>query len=71
MAPGLVQVRVVGAWTWLPAYEAFFNDQNDAAQTFVGADNVVFCPEIDPTVYEMMEGTYMVPSSFNATSMGR
>lgn len=54
--------------TWVPAYEAFFEDQNNAFQSYVGDDAITFCPEVSQDWYELMEGTYMVPSSFNASA---
>lgn len=55
-------------FTWVPVYTSFYQDQNGTDQTLFGDDTVVFTPEIDQTVYELMEGTYFVPSSFNATA---
>jgi hypothetical protein len=52
---------------WIPAYKAFYNDNSDASQSFVGANAVTFSPEIDATVYEHLEGTYMVPTTFQPT----
>lgn len=54
-------------YTWVPVYTAFYQDQDGSNQTFFGDDKVVFTPEINSTVYELMEGSYQVPSSFNAT----
>lgn len=52
-------------FTWVPVYEAFFEDSSSTNQEIFGADTVVFTPEINPEVYELLEGTYAVPSSLN------
>jgi hypothetical protein len=54
-------------YTWVPVYTAFFEDADGTNQTFFGDDKVVFCPEVNTVTYELMEGSYQVPSSFNAT----
>jgi hypothetical protein len=55
-------------YKWVPVHTAFFEDASGTNQTFFGGDTVVFTPEITSEVYEMMEGTYQVPTSFNAVS---
>lgn len=55
-------------FTWVPVYKSFFEDSAGTNQEFFGADALIATPEIDQSVYELMEGTYMVPSTFNATS---
>lgn len=55
-------------YTWVPVYSAFFEDADGTNQTFFGDDKVVFTPEINSDVYELIEGSYQVPSSFNAVS---
>lgn len=54
-------------YVWVPVYTAFYTDVDGTNQTFFGDDTVVFTPEIDSTIYEVIEGSYQVPSSFNAT----
>jgi hypothetical protein len=49
--------------TWIPAEFAYFLDQNGATQSWCGADQVVFTPEISGEVYELLEGSYPVPTS--------
>lgn len=66
-ATGEIPDGFFGIDKWIPAYKAFYNDQNDTSQSFVGGDQVSFTPEIDATVYELMEGTYMVPTTFQPT----
>ena len=55
-------------FTWVPVYTSFFQDAAGVNQSIFGADEVVFTPEINRDVYELLEGTMMVPSSFNATT---
>ncbi len=55
-------------FTWVPVYTSFFEDASNVNQEFFGGDTVAFTPEIARDVYEVMEGTYMVPSVFSATS---
>lgn len=54
--------------TWVPVYTSFFLDQNNAGQTFFGGDQVIFTPDITRDVYELIEGSYMIPTQFNATA---
>lgn len=55
-------------FTWVPVYESFFEDASGTNRSFFGADSVTFTPEIDGQTYEMLEGSFMVPSSFAAAS---
>lgn len=54
--------------TWVPVYTSFFQDQNGNYQSFFGADEIVFAPEITRDVYELLQGSYMIPTQFNATA---
>jgi hypothetical protein len=51
-------------FTWVPVYKGFFEDQNGTVRTFFGDDAVTATPDIGMDVYEYMEGTYPVPTSF-------
>lgn len=53
---------------WIPVHSAFFEDSSGTNQTFFGADQVTFTPDVDQTWYEVGEGSYGVPTSFNPTS---
>ncbi len=53
---------------WLPAYDAFFEDQNGNLQNLVGNDQVVFTPEPSPDWIGWLEGTYPVPTSVGAVA---
>lgn len=55
-------------FTWVPAYLAFFEDSGNTNRVWWGDDQVVFTPEIDSSVYELMEGTYPVPKSYQPVS---
>jgi hypothetical protein len=49
--------------TWLPAYDAFFEDATGTLQNLVGDDQVVFTPDPSPDWIGWLEGTYPVPTS--------
>lgn len=53
--------------TWVPAQNAFFEDQNDANQESFPADGVTFCPDITPMTATVFEGSYPVPKSIQIT----
>ena len=55
--------------TWLPAYDAFFEDANGVLQSLVGDDQVVFTPEPSPDWIGWLEGTYPVPTNIGAVNM--
>lgn len=61
-----------GDLTWWPGYKWFYEDEDGTIQPFVGADEIVFIPEPDPTWFEWLEGTYAVPSApmFNGDASG-
>lgn len=48
---------------WIPAGEAFFQDADGVNQDIFDANTVVFTPEIDRTWYELIDGTYPVPTN--------
>jgi hypothetical protein len=54
--------------TWVPASVGFYEDSGGTNRQFFGGDTVTFAPEIDSTVYELMEGSFMVPSSVAAAA---
>lgn len=51
-------------YSWIPVYKGFFEDSSGTNRTFFGADAFTATPEIGMDVYEYMEGTYPVPTSF-------
>lgn len=50
---------------WVPAYEFFYEDDTNTNNTIVGDDAVIFTPEPSSDWYEILEGSFWVPSSFN------
>lgn len=48
--------------TWIPAGEAFFEDADGTNQDFWGANDIVFCPEVSPEWWEVIEGSYPIPT---------
>lgn len=50
---------------WHPADSAFFVDANDAVQELWDADQIVFTPEVSGDWWEVIEGSYPVPTSIN------
>lgn len=58
---GLIPKGLFGL-DWIPVGRAFFNDANGTDQSWFGADNVVFTPGEDDDWYEMLEGSYPVPT---------
>jgi hypothetical protein len=56
--------------TWVPAYEAFWEDQNGTNQTVFGDDAVVFTPAPSREWWEIFEGSYPVPASIDIAGEG-
>jgi hypothetical protein len=54
--------------TWVPVYTAFYEDDSGTNRSFFSADTVVFTPDINADVYDLIEGSYLVPSSFDAAA---
>lgn len=50
-------------YTWVPAYEAFWEDQSATNQDIWNADQVVFTPEPDEQWWDIHEGSYPKPTS--------
>lgn len=50
---------------WVPIYTAFFEDQTGANQLIWNNDAVTFTPEPSADWWEILEGTYQVPTSIN------
>lgn len=61
-----------GDLTWWPGYRWFYEAEDETIKPFVGADEIVFIPEPDPTWFEWLEGTYAVPTApmFNGEASG-
>ena len=54
--------------TWVPAYEAFYEDANATNRDIWTNDTVVFTPEPSRDWWEIMEGTFPVPTTINLTA---
>lgn len=50
---------------WHPMTKAFFADSAGTNQSWWSGDMVVFTPEPSPDWYELLEGTYAVPTNIN------
>jgi len=48
---------------WHPVYQAFYEDQNGTNQSLIGANKVIFTPEINDDWWEFLEGSMTVPTS--------
>ena len=53
---------------WHPVYAAFGVDGAGTVTEFFGADTVVFTPEPSPDWWELIEGSYLVPTSIGKIS---
>jgi hypothetical protein len=54
--------------TWVPVYTSYFEDADGTLRSFFNADSITFTPDITPEVYELLEGSYMVPTTFDAAA---
>ena len=54
--------------SWHPVEEAFYVDNDGSYQEFFDGDTVVFTPEPMPEWYELLEGTYPVPTDVGAVA---
>lgn len=48
---------------WTPVDTAFYEDADGTNQDFFGADKVVFTPDPSPEWWEVIEGSYVIPSN--------
>lgn len=53
---------------WVPAYEAFFEDQNGVNQDIVNPNGVTFTPAPSIDWWGWLEGTYPVPTTVGAVT---
>jgi hypothetical protein len=51
---------------WVPLGDAFFVDENGAVQNLVADDEVIFTPEPSLDWYELVQGTFPVPTNFGS-----
>lgn len=52
-------------FTWIPVYEAFFEDSAGTNQDLWDADAVTFLPSVSDDWYSMMQGSFEVPTTIN------
>jgi len=66
---GEIPDGMFGIKKWVPIYKSFFEDKDGANQSFLAhGDVAVFTPAITEDVYEMIEGSYEVPTTFQPQS---
>lgn len=63
IASGEIPNGFAGIPEWHPNNGAFFMDNDGTVQDIIGADTVVFTPEPDRTWWEIMEGSFPVPTN--------
>jgi len=51
---------------WRKAGQGFYVDQNGDVREIVASDAAIFTPDVDRSWYEMLEGTYRVPTNFGS-----
>ena len=57
-----------GIKRWIPTNKVFFDDSAGTHQQIFADDSFVLCPTPNADWYEQVEGTTMVPTTFDATS---
>jgi hypothetical protein len=67
LATGEIPPGMFDIDNWIPAWKSFYEDSTATVQSFVDDDAIVFLPEVDQSQYEMMEGTFQVPKTFQPT----
>jgi hypothetical protein len=67
-AANMIPDGFLGIQKWIPGGEAFFEDKDGTVQGLLGADNIVFTPMPDRSWYELLEGTYPVPTDIGEVS---
>lgn len=65
---GMVSNNTLGVANWVPASDAFFEDADGTLQSIIGDKNVVFTPNPSPEWWEVIEGTYPVPTNIGNIS---
>ena len=70
---GFLQSAEIGQlfdFTWIPVYSSFFEDQNGTNQEIFHDDAVTFLPEPDSSWWDILEGSYLVPTNLNGVADG-
>lgn len=65
--PGEIPDGMLG-FKWIPAYEAFYEDSAGTNQDLWDPDAVVFTPEPSEDWWDVLEGSFEVPTSLNIQS---
>ena len=55
-------------FTWVPVYEAFYEDSSGTNQDLWAGDAIVFTPEVNDQWWDVMEGSTPVPTTINVVS---
>jgi Phage major capsid protein E len=55
---------------WIPLYEQFYEDANATNQDVWSPDHIVFTPEVDQDWWDVIEGSYEVPTTINIQGDG-
>lgn len=65
---GALPDGLFGIKRWIPTSKVFYDDAAGTHQQIFADDSLVLCPTPSADWYEQVEGTTMVPTTFNATS---
>lgn len=58
----------VGQLRWVPGSRAFFEDNAGTNRTWLGDNQVLFVPQPDPSWWDVLEGSYPVPTNLGNVS---
>ena len=53
---------------WHPVDDAFFEDKNGTLQGQIGADDIVFVPEPSQDWYELVQGSFVIPTNLGSVT---
>ena len=65
---GALPDGLFGIKRWIPTSRIFYDDLNGTHQQIFPANSLTLCPKPNADWYEEVEGTTMVPTTFNATT---
>jgi hypothetical protein len=58
-------------FTWIPVYESFYEDQNGVNQDlWNNPDQITFTPDVSEEWWDVIEGTFAVPTTLNIVADG-
>ena len=58
---GMIPDGFLNVAKWIPAPFASFADNDGSIQKIVPDDTIVFCPDPDPSWWDVIEGTFVIP----------